>query len=66
MDISISLELGIKVQLFWVPGHANIGGNVIADKAAKEVCRFDSQIYDFCPNIDFLAKQVLILILWPS
>ena len=55
-DISISLELSIKVQLFWVPGHANIDGNVIADKAAKEACGFADQIYDFCPNIDFLPK----------
>ena len=30
------LNLNIQVQLEWVPGHINITGNKLADKAAKE------------------------------
>ena len=61
-DISSCLELGIKIQFFWIPGHVNIKGNTIADKAAKDACTFNNQIYNLCPNFDFLPKLKLELL----
>ena len=53
-DVSLCWELGIKLLFFWIPGHVNLNGNMIVDKAAKDACEIDNQFYDFCPYVDFL------------
>ena len=32
-------KIGIEIKIHWTPGHANVNGNEIADRLAKEAAK---------------------------
>jgi len=39
---------GINITFIWIPGHTNITGNIMADKAAKETAQPSNNISGYC------------------
>ena len=46
-DHSKPAEIRKNMELFWIPGHASLPGNEIADKKAKEAARRQEEIIAF-------------------
>jgi ribonuclease HI len=51
-------DLGIQMQLEWVPGHMNIKGNELADKAAKKGTKIQRTIAESYISLAFVKRQV--------
>ena len=51
-------DLGIQMQLEWVPGHMNIKENELADKAAKKDTKIQRTAAESYISLAFIKRQV--------
>jgi ribonuclease HI len=52
------LNINIKVYLEWVPGHMNITGNELADKAAKEGTKLQNKSLESYISLAFIKRKI--------
>ena len=48
----------IQIQLEWVPGHMNIKGNELADKAAKKETKLQRKALESYVSIAFIKRKI--------
>ena len=53
---------GTNIKIYWIPGHTNIQGNFMADKAAKEARNINDFIFHFSPVLDLLPNLKIDLL----
>ena len=51
-------NLGIQMQLEWVPGHMNIRGNELADKAAKKETELQKAAIESYISLAFIKRKI--------
>jgi hypothetical protein len=51
-------QLGIQMQLEWVPGHMNIRGNELADKAAKKGTELQKLALESYVSLAFIKRKI--------